>query len=145
MSYLTGRFKNDASRRSDEERRISRAGKERRISPDGSRTTYLVARLKNAVSHRAVQERRISRVFFFFNFVVATLRTCVARVFCGERRLSEYSFNYLGRKLLVFLVSDYIQGVHKVPKRLNNFRILKKLSAELPFFGTYYNFGPFKS
>ena len=63
-SYLTGRFKNNASRRADEERRISRAGKKRRISPGGSRTTHLAARVKNTVSHRAVQERRILRVFF---------------------------------------------------------------------------------
>ena len=57
--YLTGRFKNDASRRADEERCISRAGEERRISPGDSRMTYLAVQVKNAVSHRAVQERRI--------------------------------------------------------------------------------------
>ena len=101
-SYLTGRFKTDATCRADEERRIS---------PGGSRTTNLAARtkndvsparVKNAVSHRAVQERRISprrrkrrisRVFFSWNFVVAALRACAARVCRRERRLPEYSFN----------------------------------------------------
>ena len=70
-SYLGARLKNVL---------FHRAVEERRISPRGRRTSYLTGQFKNDASRRVDGKRRISRAFFSWNFVVAALRTCTARL-----------------------------------------------------------------